>query len=126
MTTMASPRPKLQTRAITELGPLVNPTKANNSHSLGEGTRAAVGGARVSGGSRLPGGAFAPVSPFLPMPPAPTAEELSAADREEANRTPVARPSLLKPNADLSLRRASSNTPRPGQAPPMAAGMIRR
>lgn len=91
---MVAVRPKLQNRAISEMGPLVTPPRDATKADLGEGTRAIVGGARVAAGSRLPGGALAPLSPFLPMPPAPTSEELAARQTDDAAHTPKARQEL--------------------------------
>ncbi|CAO1626531.1 unnamed protein product [Jaminaea pallidilutea] len=87
---MGLTRPKLQGRAITEMGPLKNPQRdtSNSSRDLGQGTRSATGGANLTGGSRLPNGSFAPVSPFLPLPPPPSAAELKANAEEYGSRTP--------------------------------------
>lgn len=79
-------RPRLQSRAISEMGPLYNPPSDEGSRDLGQGTRPRKATSRLP-----PRGGLAPLSPFLPLPPAPTSEELSARnarEKEDGLRTP--------------------------------------
>ncbi|PWN20977.1 hypothetical protein BCV69DRAFT_180482 [Microstroma glucosiphilum] len=131
-------RPRLGSRANTDLGPLVNPTPAITSNSeakegvkdLGQGTQVSVAGRKLSNGACLPGGVVMPASPFLPLPPAPTAEELLAAERAETVKTPT--PSNLlrtsssrKVNGASELKRTGSGVPKGKTSTTGASGMIR-
>lgn len=133
MATMASDRPKaklparpkMQARAISEMGPLYNPPSDDSSRDLGQGTRSSTGRSKVKAGSRLPRGALAPLSPFLPMPPAPTSEELKARDareREEGLRTP-------RPDDHHIIHKSSTIKGKPKASPQarllQAQGMLR-
>ncbi|CAO1621558.1 unnamed protein product [Parajaminaea phylloscopi] len=119
---MTAVRPKLQARAISEMGPLVNPARDTAKADLGQGTRAAVGGNKVASGSRLPGGALAPLSPFLPLPPAPTSAELAAHQSEDAVLTPKAlERQAHKPKSAWPPHRSSKG----GLNKPGATGMMR-
>lgn len=139
---MVSPpfqRPRLGSRANTDLGPLVNPAPTQTSDSpakagikdLGQGTQVSVAGRKLSNGACLPGGVVVPATPFLPLPPAPTAEELLAAEKNETVKTPT--PSNLlrtsssrKVNGPSELKRTESGVHKGKTSTTGASGMIRR
>lgn len=76
MTTVTPTRPKMGSRAISDMNPLMSPSGNIEKGNLGRGTQATSGGAKVTSCSRTALGGMAPLSPFLPLPPAPTSEEL--------------------------------------------------
>lgn len=121
-------RPKLQARAITEIGPLVEREGFQDAQDLGRGTHAAVGGgSKLAGGGRLPRGAWVPNSPFLPLPPAPTEEELK---QQEAATTPRVSPLTNRPiQPSAKVGRSASNFAHPyrgkARSLPPSCGMIR-
>ncbi|CAO1635791.1 unnamed protein product [Sympodiomycopsis kandeliae] len=106
---MAATRPKLQARAITELGPLVESSrKQGDDKDLGRGTQICIGKSNITGGSQLPNGARVPVSPFLSLPAPPTAEDLKRS--QEADATPRVSPLTQRPLKNInSFKRSTSN-----------------
>lgn len=78
-------RPKLGSRAISDMQPLMNPALkiSDQGKDLGRGTQALSGGARVVSGGRTALGGIAPLSPFLPLPPAIELPEVDKQQQEE-------------------------------------------
>lgn len=124
-------RPKLQTRAISDLGSLYSPEPSSGvSNDLGQGTRlhGPAGRGRLTSGARLASnGAIAPQSPFLPMPPAPSPQELAEQRRQDGCRTPTPRSPTVTQQDLNSTKKTNSRVTRPKGplAIAKAAGMIR-
>lgn len=76
-------RPRLGSRAISDMHPLISPSPTKGD--LGRGTQASIGGARVVSGGRTALGGIAPLSPFLSLPPAPSAEEVQRQRSQDEN-----------------------------------------
>jgi hypothetical protein len=96
-------RPRLVSRAISDMNPLMCPSPSADKKDLGQGTQATSGGAKVISGARTALGGIAPLSPFLPLPPAPTSEELQrqcSQDKAFLN--------IMTPKAASHVRFASS------------------
>ncbi|UZJ57029.1 hypothetical protein CBS101457_006349 [Exobasidium rhododendri] len=125
---MSSPiRPRMGSRAISELNPLITPKHA--SRDLGRGTHAVSGGAKVISGGRTALGGIAPLSPFLPLPTAPTVVELTGRFSEdiedmENHQTSKISTSFIRrgPNVNLEKERSMKKSKPPVST---AAHMIR-